>query len=430
MDDRATALKKLESKSPIAWENEGKLPALEALEGAPANFSLIVDAAARFIRFEPYLAERYPETDDGRIDSPVTFAPELRASLSETYRLELPELALKRDNELPIARSIKARGGIHEILTLAESLAMRSGLFEPGEDYRRFADDEFTSFFSRYKVSVGSTGNLGMSVGLTAAGFGFETVVHMSRDAKKWKKDLLREGGAEVIEHDDSYSAAVAEGRKASLDDPDSFFVDDERSPLLFSGYGAAIFSLRNQLREVGIHPDEGERRARVYVPCGVGGAPSGILYALKSVYGDKIDCWIIEPTGAPAMLAALLTDDPQTDIERFGLDGITEADGLAVGRASELAWRISRHLLDGAMTVEEDRLFELLALAWKTEKVKIEPSAAAALNGPITLEPLPGETAIAWLTGGSAIPDEIFQTMLERGAESLAEKRQDAGLN
>ena len=44
-----------------------------------------------------------------------------------------------------------------------------------------------------------------------------KSTIHMSSDAKEWKKSLLREQrGCTVVEHEGSYSDAVAKGRKAT----------------------------------------------------------------------------------------------------------------------------------------------------------------------------------------------------------------------
>ncbi len=100
-------------------------------------------AAARLERFRPFLAAAFPETqaDGGLIESPLRPIPAMQEVIKEKYRTELPgKLLLKCDNLLPIAGSIKARGGIYEVLKYAEEVALARGLVKPGDDYTLLSD--------------------------------------------------------------------------------------------------------------------------------------------------------------------------------------------------------------------------------------------------------------------------------------------------
>jgi D-serine ammonia-lyase (EC 4.3.1.18) len=258
------------------WFNPGLRPTAEAIGEVGLDRGDIEDAAARLKRFAPYMAAVFPDTrrTQGILESPLVAAPTMKAVLGRGAGRELlGDLWIKLDSELPVSGSIKARGGIYEVLRHAEDLAVDAGMLSLDDDHAVLASPEFTEFFSRHAVAVGSTGNLGLSIGIMSAKLGFRATVHMSADARQWKKDKLRANGVEVLEYESDYSEAVRAGRARAEEDPTCYFVDDENSRNLFLGYAVAAHRLAGQLQALDVTVDR-DHPLFVHLPCGVGGGP------------------------------------------------------------------------------------------------------------------------------------------------------------
>lgn len=340
---------------------------------------------------------------------------------------------IKADHDLPVAGSIKARGGIYEILVYAEKMGVAAGLMQPDGDPYALLTSTARQAFSNIRVGVGSTGNLGLSVGIMASALGFQTTVHMSSDAKEWKKSRLRRRGVEVVEHTGDYATAVAAGREAMAESPHSHFVDDEDSIDLLLGYSVAALRLQKQLHDANISVNE-YSPLFVYLPCGVGGAPGGIAWGLKLIFGDAVHCFFAEPVASPAFFVRMLTEEPRS-VYDYGLDNKTEADGLAVACASELVFGLVNRLVSGFFTVADDELFRTLVRLERATGERIEPSAAAGFLGPARLNgrhlAVNGQefdprsiTHLFWTTGGSFVPDEEYQRFHHRGTALLEDDR------
>ncbi|MBR0142780.1 MAG: D-serine ammonia-lyase [Clostridia bacterium] len=392
------------------------------------------EAESLLRRFAPFLAELFPETGNGIVESPLLEIPSMKAAL-EAGTAGIPNdtkalpgrIFIKCDHMLPIAGSVKARGGVYEVLKFAEETALREGILRRGDDLRKLGAPASKQILSRYRVAVGSTGNLGLSIGIISAAIGFSATVHMSSDAKEWKKRLLRENGADVLEYAGDYEKAVAAGRREAAKDPFCHFVDDENSADLFAGYSTAGRRLADQLAGMGLRVDR-KHRLYVAIPAGVGGAPGGILYGLKEIFGDDVIVVTAEPTHAPAVILGLASGKGSgISAGDLGIDGDTAADGLAVGRPSALACRTMKTRLNGACTVDDERLFAFLGLLWKTEGIFLEPSAAAGFAGLLHNDmreyPPPDGNSIrvVWATGGSMVPEAEKQVYLSRALSALA---------
>ena len=425
----------LRAAQPCLWTNpqrQAQPPAVVQALGRGISLQDTHAAAARFTRFAGLLAQVFPElaASGGVVESPLLPADALQPALGMAPGQG--RLFIKADHRLPVAGSIKARGGMHEVLEFAEGLALQQGLVPPGGDYRALATAQARVVLGRYQVAVGSTGNLGLSIGVVASALGFQATVHMSADAKEWKKDRLRQRGVQVVEHTGDYERAVAAGRAEAAGNPLCHFVDDEQSVSLLLGYSAAALHLQRQLAEQGIAVDAGHPLI-VYLPCGVGGAPAGVAFGLRQLLGPHVHCFFAEPVQSPCFLVQMLAGPGEhPSVYDWGLTNRTEADGLAVPRASLLAAGLMQPLLSGVFTVADDTLFAHLVQVLDTLGERIEPSAAAGFSGPAMLTATPvgqawlrssgvgavlqGATHLVWTTGGLLVPDAQFAGFVQRG--------------
>lgn len=426
-------LKRAAREEEQLWINPDLTGAEEALGRLSFGMAEIQEALKRLERFAPFIMRCFPETvpQKGLIESPLVPIHRMQEALRRKGADIPGSLYLKKDSHLAVAGSVKARGGIYEVLKHAEALALEHGLITKESSYGDLALPENREFFSRYTIQVGSTGNLGLSIGIMGAAMGFRVIVHMSVDAKQWKKDLLRDKGVIVREYESDYSIAVRQGRRLSDADPMSYFVDDENSMNLFLGYAVAAKRLAGQLKEQNIIVDR-EHPLFVYIPCGVGGAPGGVTFGLKSVFGDAAHCFFVEPVKAPCMMVGMASGlHDKISVQDIGLSGRTEADGLAVGRPSSFVGTAMTHLVSGIFTVRDEILYSYMRELVESEGVFIEPSACAAFAGPVGLMGYSGgreyiekhglgsamknAAHIAWATGGSLVPDQIREEYMKQ---------------
>ncbi|WP_439627390.1 D-serine ammonia-lyase [Shinella sp.] len=397
----------------------------------PLTSDHVDEAQANWTRLAPLLETCFPElkATAGAIRSNLIELETLRDALGYGGA-EFGRVFVKADSALPVAGSIKARGGVYEVFVFAEALARREGLVTDGQDIRDLAGAAAKALFSHHTIAVGSTGNLGLSVGVAARALGFKATVHMSSDAKAWKVERLRRLGVKVVQHEADYSTAVENARIVAESEPSIYFVDDEQSRQLFLGYSVAALELAEQLQAQGIVVDA-EHPLFLYLPCGIGGAPGGVTYGAKKVFGDFVHCFFVEPVQSPCALVHMMSgSDDLVSVYDVGLSNRTEADGMAVARMSAFVARVMRNMLAGVFTVDDISLFRWLLIAHSTQGLRLEPSAAAGFAGPefVVNHPqgrafcerlniadrLSQTTHIVWTTGGSFVPQEQFEAFLE----------------
>ncbi|NVK33612.1 MAG: D-serine ammonia-lyase [Rhodobacteraceae bacterium] len=423
-----SVLEDVKAARPCLWVNPSYQP-----DSDPAALADLTTAQSDWARLSPLLKTLFPELVEtqGQITSELLQVDALKSALGYDAA-EYGRVFIKADHALPVAGSIKARGGLFEVLMTAYRQAVEAGMLQDTGDVRFLASPEAKQFFATRTIAVGSTGNLGLSVGIAARALGYRAIVHMSCDAKAWKIARLEALGVEVVLHDSDYNSAVAAAREAARKDPLAYFVDDEDSELLFRGYSAAAVELRDQLATFGVQIDA-TTPLFLYLPCGIGGAPGGVAYGASGLFGANVHPFFVEPVQAPSALCQMMSGlSENVSVYDFGLNNKTEADGMAVATMSHLVAEKMQHRLAGVFTAEDDNLFRWLALAKQTEGLKLEPSATAGFCGPAFLTNSAHGAAfqarhlsdvdisravhVIWTTGGSFVPDDQFDLFYDQG--------------
>lgn len=429
-------LESLKKEEEIFWLNPRLKEFEDAMTESDYDMADIEEVEARFQRFAPFIQKKFPETQaqEGILESEISEIIDMKDWLIKKYETNLKgKFYIKRDDLLAVSGTVKSRGAIYEVLKHAESLALKNGILKSiDENYEVFASEKFANFFSDYSLTVGTTGNLGISVGAMGRALGFQVTVHMSEEAKKWKKDFLKARKVEVIEHKTNFTKAVTAGRVAAEKDPNNYFVDDEHSVELFLGYTVGGYRMKKQLEKEGIIVDE-DHPLFVYLPCGIGGSPSGISFGLKQAFGDHVHCIFAEPTKMPSMIVGLESQKfDEISVEDLDLGGMTVADGLAVPRTSALVARLMNHHFSAGYTLKDRSFQVLLTKLYETENIFLEPAAVAGLAGPFKLmtsingkeylkehqlqDKLKNASHIAWGTGGSMVPEKERSIFIEEG--------------
>ena len=131
-------------------------------------------------------------------------------------------------------------------------------------------------------------------------------------------------------------------------------------------------------------------------------------------------------------MLQMMAGQGAHPSVYDWGLSNQTEADGLAVPRASLPAAELMESLLSGCFTVHDDTLFRQLVQVLDATGERIEPSAAAGFGGPAMLtgsdsgrtwlaeqglqQHLARATHLVWTTGGLFVPPDEYERFVQRG--------------
>ncbi|MCU1624595.1 MAG: threonine dehydratase [Frankiales bacterium] len=237
-------------------------------------------------------------------------------------------------------------------------------------------------------VVAASAGNHAQGVALAAALLGCEATVFMPVGAPIPKVQATKAYGATVRHAGATVDEAlVAAGAFAT--ETGAVLIHPFDHADVIAGQGTVGLEILEQCPEV-----------RTVVVCtGGGGLVSGIAAAVKALRPD-VEVVAAQAAGAASFPPSLAAGKP---IPLASM--ATMADGIAVGRPSDMTFSHVRDLVDRVVTVDDDALSRALLLSLERAKLVVEPAGvaglAAVMQDPASFAP----PVVVVLSGGNIDP-------------------------
>ncbi|WP_417739698.1 threonine ammonia-lyase, biosynthetic [Rosistilla oblonga] len=299
---------------------------------------------------------------DVAIESPLERANKLSTRLGN-------QVWLKREDTQPV-HSFKLRGAYNKMSRLSSAELARG-------------------------VVCASAGNHAQGVALSARQLGCQAVVVMPVTTPKLKSDAVRDLGAQIVLHGDSYSDAYSHALE--LEQQHGYvFVHPFDDPDVIAGQGTIGMEILRQHQ----HPIHA-----VFVAIGGGGLISGVAAYIKAVR-PEIKVIGVQMGDSNAMIQSIDAGSvvPLHDVGLF-------SDGTAVKVVGTETFRLTRELVDGFVSVDTDAVCAAIKDAFEDTRSILEPAGAMGIAGMkqyIAQHGLQGESLVAITCGANMNFDRL----------------------
>ncbi len=217
-------------------------------------------------------------------------------------------------------------------------------------------------------VIAASAGNHAQGVALAARELGIRAVIVMGRNTPSIKIEAVRDLGARVVLHGDSYDEASAHARKL-VAEHGYVYVHPFDDPDVIAGQGTVGMEIMNQ------HPGTPDI---LFVPVGGGGLIAGISAYVKYLSPQTLVIGV-EAEGSACMTAALAAGRrvqlPFDTLDLF-------ADGTSVAQVGKETFRLAKRWVDTTITVNTDEICAAIKDLFDDTRSIAEPSGALAVAG------------------------------------------------
>ena len=215
-------------------------------------------------------------------------------------------------------------------------------------------------------VIAASAGNHAQGVALSAARLSVNALIVMPNTTPAIKVQSVRNLGADVVLHGDTYDEAYQHACELS-EREGRVFVHPYDDPDVIAGQGTIGMEIVHQCSK-DIHA--------VFVPVGGGGLISGIGSYMKHLLPD-VRIIGVEPQDAPCMHHALQQGE-RVVLEQVGIF----ADGVAVRQVGKEPFRIAQQVVDEVILVSTDEICAAIKDIFDDSRSIVEPAGALAVAG------------------------------------------------
>lgn len=215
-------------------------------------------------------------------------------------------------------------------------------------------------------VIAASAGNHAQGVALGAKKKGIDAIIVMPQTTPEIKVRAVRDHGAHVILHGDSFDEACRHAHQLAAESG-RFFIHPYDDADVIAGQGTIAMEILRQHRE----PLDA-----IFIPVGGGGLIAGMAPYIRCLRPD-VRIIGVEPEGAASLTAALKANRrvtlPKVDIF---------ADGVAVATIGEQPFEIARQFVDEVITVSNDEICTAIRDIFDDTRSIAEPAGAISLAG------------------------------------------------
>lgn len=215
-------------------------------------------------------------------------------------------------------------------------------------------------------VVAASAGNHAQGLAMAAQKMNVKAIIVMPRTTPQIKVDAVRNRGARVILHGDSFDEAAVHAAKL-VAEKDMTYVHPFDDPDVIAGQGTVGMEIVRQCQQ----PLDA-----LFVPVGGGGLLAGVAAYVKYVW-PRTRIIGVEPEDA-ACLQLALERGRRATLPEVGLF----ADGCAVAQVGKETFRVIRDTVDEVITASTDEMCAAIKDIFEDTRSIAEPAGALALAG------------------------------------------------